>query len=163
MIFEYLVEFREFERFSRIWLVLVYLNDFRLFWMNFDFWNDSSSWMIFEFFNDFRLTVWYSRIWMILEYLHVFRVINDFRVLEWFSSIWMNFEPLHDFLAFEFGEFDWFFIDFGLFELLPSIPMIVEYLNDYRDFWSLTWIWKIFEYLDEIRVHDWFYSILMIF
>ena len=32
--------------------------------------------------------------------------------------------------------------------------MIVEYLNDYRDFWSFSRIWKIFEYLDEIRVHD---------
>ena len=55
----------------------------------------------------------------------------------------MNFEPLNDFLVFEFGDlidfsglsliFD-FLIDSRIFELLPSIPMIVEYLNNYRDF-----------------------------
>ena len=148
-----------------------YLNDFRCIWMNFRPLND---FLVFEFgdfdwffwfINDFRLIEWYSRIWMILEYLDIFRVINDFRVLEWFSSIWMNFEPLNDFLVFEFGDLDWLFwfiIHFRLFEdsrlleLLPSIPMIVEYLNDYRDFWLFSRIWKIFEHLDEIRVHDWF-------
>ena len=146
-------DFRESDWFWCIWMIFDFLNEFRFFkWR-------SSSWMVYEFFYDFRLIEWYSKIWMILEYLDVFRVINDFLVLEWFSSIWMNFVPLIDFLVFEFGDFDWFFwfiIDFRLSELLSSIPMIVEYLNDYRDFWSFSRIWKIFEYLDEIRVHDWF-------
>ena len=44
----------------------------------------------------------------------------------------LNLEILIDFSGLSL-IFD-FLIDSRLFELLPSIPMIVEYLNDYRDF-----------------------------
>ena len=126
--------------------------------------------------NDVRVFQWFSTYWMILENFNnfdVFRVINDFRVTKCFSSIWMNFELLNDFLVLDWIWRFWliflvFFIDFDfliesrLFELLPSIPMIVEYLNYYRDFWSFSRIWKIFEYLVEFREFERFSRIWLV-
>ena len=51
----YLIDFREFEWISSIWMNFVYLNEFRVF-------------------------VWFSRIWVIFEVLNEFPIFNDFHV-----------------------------------------------------------------------------------